>query len=134
MPHYSETSKANLKTTHWKIQKIFNKAIQTFDHSILCGHRGVIAQNDAYQRGFSRVQWPHSMHNKHPSLAVDAIPYPAGFDDIAGMYFFGGYIWRLAQELEIPIRWGGNWDCDTDFDDENFRDLAHFELIMPKGY
>ena len=35
---------------------------------------------------------------------------------------------RVAQDLDIPIRWGGDWDSDNNLNDQNFMDLVHFEL------
>ena len=34
----------------------------------------------------------------------------------------------IANRLEIPIRWGGDWDMDTYVKDQKFKDLPHFEL------
>ena len=29
----------------------------------------------------------------------------------------------------IPLRWGGDWDVDTELKDNDFDDLPHFELL-----
>jgi len=38
---------------------------------------------------------------------------------------------RLYNEGKIThkLRWGGDWDSDKVFDDQNFDDLPHFELV-----
>jgi hypothetical protein len=30
--------------------------------------------------------------------------------------------------MGIKIRWGGDWDMDTETKDNNFDDLVHFEI------
>jgi hypothetical protein len=30
--------------------------------------------------------------------------------------------------MGIGLRWGGDWDSDKDFSDQNFDDLVHWEL------
>jgi hypothetical protein len=30
--------------------------------------------------------------------------------------------------MDIPLRWGGDWDSDTEVNDNGFDDLVHFEL------
>jgi len=34
----------------------------------------------------------------------------------------------VAKQMNLPIRWGGDWDMDNDLDDSNFLDLVHFEI------
>jgi len=38
---------------------------------------------------------------------------------------------RLKAEgrMTHDLRWGGDWDRDTQVDDNNFDDLVHFELV-----
>jgi peptidoglycan L-alanyl-D-glutamate endopeptidase CwlK len=135
MPRYSETSKARLKTCHKDLQLIFNTVISHFDNSILCGHRGKAAQMEAYNSGKSKVKWPNGKHNKTPSMAVDAAPYPIDWKDRERMILFAGYVMGVAQVLHDEgmithrLRWGGDWDRDTEVADNGFDDLVHFELV-----
>lgn len=46
------------------------------DITVLCGHRGQAAQNQAFKDGTSKKMWPDSEHNYFPSKAVDIAPYP----------------------------------------------------------
>ncbi len=39
-----------------------------------------------------------------------------------------GYVMGTAQSLGYPLRWGGDWDADTETNDNRFDDLVHFEL------
>lgn len=42
-----------------------------------------------------------------------------------------GLAQKLKEEgkMSHSVRYGGDWDSDKDIDDQNFRDLVHFELI-----
>lgn len=76
------------------------------------------------------------------SYAFDCAPYPIDFSSkfkkIARFYAMAYVIITIAeQELEgtdYYLRWGGDWDRDNDFEDQNFDDLMHFELRrLPQG-
>lgn len=104
--------------------------IQIYDVQIVEGYRGEQRQNALYQTGKSQLQWPNSMHNRKPSLAVDVVPYPIDWEDRERFYYMAGLIMGIGEELHIPIRWGGDWDQDREFKDNEFDDLAHFELVQ----
>jgi peptidoglycan L-alanyl-D-glutamate endopeptidase CwlK len=135
MPKYSKTSEANLKSCHSDLQVIFNEVIKHFDHSILCGHRGENEQNEAFRSGNSKLTYPNSKHNKVPSLAVDALPFPINWKDTNQMILFAGYVQGVAMMLHAKglisheLRWGGDWNRNHKTSDERFKDYPHFELI-----
>ena len=79
-------------------------------------------------KGNSKVKWPKGKHNKVPSVAVDAIPYPIDWGDRERMSYFAGYVQGISTQMEIPLRWGGDWDQDTELKDNRFDDLVPFEL------
>lgn len=128
MALFSLISKARLATCHPDLQRLFHEVVKRFDCRVLCGTRSQMKQDAAFAAGYSKVQWPNSKHNRSPSLAVDVLPYPVDWGDTNRMYHFAGYVRRTAEELGIPLRWGGDWDGDTEVDDQDFNDLAHFEL------
>jgi hypothetical protein len=35
----------------------------------------------------------------------------------------------IAAQMDVKLRWGGDWDQDTQVKDNNFDDLWHFELV-----
>ena len=134
MAEFSAASKRRLLTCHPKLQKLFNKVIETYDCTILWGHRGKEEQDKSYFRGFSKVKYPHSKHNKQPSMAVDVMPYfdlepHVRWEDTESIYHFVGYVQAIADIEGIKIRSGADWDMDFEFDDQTFVDAAHFELI-----
>ena len=136
MPMFSQESFSKLSTCHLDLQALFFEAIKTFDCKILEGHRNEIDQNNAYDRGSSRLKWPFGKHNELPSMAVDVAPYPVEWKDVKRFYFFGGYVLGIAQRLKDEgkithgIRWGGDWNQDKRVSDQTFNDLCHFELII----
>lgn len=128
MPSFSQTSKEKLSQCDSRLQAIFNEVIKHWDCTILEGHRDEETQNRYFSEGKSKLQYPEGKHNQLPSEAVDAIPYPIRWDDILRIYAFAGFVLGVAAANDIKIRWGGDWDGDKDFKDQNFNDLVHFEL------
>jgi len=94
------------------------------------------------------------------SLAADVVPYPIHWGEeehksiieaiknrdlklidkqlneyknvMARFYHFGGYVKGVADNLNIDLRWGGDWNSNNDFSDQSFVDLPHFELRVKK--
>ena len=135
MPYFGSSSMERLKTCHPDLQRIMLEAIKHIDFTVVCGHRDKEEQQAAYREGRSQLDWPHSKHNKMPSLAVDLAPYyptkpNIRWDDHAGFIYLAGMIKGIAAVLGFKIRWGGDWDQDNDQKDERFRDLPHFELVL----
>ena len=144
MPSYGRTSRSRLESCHEDLQAIFNAVILEADCSILCGERSQEAQTLAFDLGNSRVQWPDSLHNKKPSMAVDVALY---HKDIEGhidwnnkqeFCDFSELVRKVADDLlwagqiSHKLRWGGDWDGDgvpvfMD-DDESLWDAPHYEL------
>ncbi len=129
MPSFSEKSLAKLATCHSLLQRVFNEVIQNFDCTILEGHRDKDRQNQMVAEGKSQVRWPSGKHNPVPSCAVDVTPYPIQWDDRERQTLFAGYVLATAKAMGINLRWGGDWDQDTEVRDNTFDDLVHFELV-----
>ncbi|MCC3862605.1 hypothetical protein [Pseudemcibacter aquimaris] len=129
MPAFSEKSLNNLATCHSLLQRVFHEVIREFDCTILEGHRDKARQNQMVAEGKSQVGWPNGKHNAVPSLAVDVAAYPINWNDRERQTLFAGYVIGLARSMGINLRWGGDWDRDTEVRDNNFDDLVHFELV-----
>lgn len=129
MNEYSEISESRLLTCDIRIQKLFRYVLLYFDNSIICGHRDEKEQNRAFEDGFSTKQWPDSKHNTLPSLAIDAAPHPVNWKDKERFCYFAGFVMAAAIQFGILLRWGRDWDRDTDLSDQTFNDYAHFEII-----
>lgn len=75
-----------------------------------------------------------------PSLAVDAAPYDTllkvDWKDINRFYYFAGHVMGIADilfaegKITHKLRYGGDWNKNTQVKDENFKDLGHFEIIL----
>lgn len=136
MPSFSSSSRARLDTCDARIQRLFNAVIIGYDCTVIEGHRPKHKQDQYYADGKSKLEWPNSKHNSSPSKAVDVAPYlsgrgipwPGTQKDYWQFVHFAGYVLGIANELDISIRWGGDWDRDFDMSDQRFDDLVHFEL------
>jgi peptidoglycan L-alanyl-D-glutamate endopeptidase CwlK len=129
MPRFSSLSEQRLLSCDERLQRLMREAIKHVDFTVICGHRGRDEQEDAFRLGRSKVRWPNSKHNRYPSVAVDVAPYPIDWQDTARFARLAGYIERIAQEMDIRIRWGGDWDMDGRTADERLVDMPHIELI-----
>jgi len=129
MAHFGKSSLERLATCDPDIQKVFNEVIKYFDCTIIEGHRGRAAQHRAYTTGASKVDWPNGKHNTFPSKAVDVMPYPVDWNDIQRLCYFAGFVMSTALRMGIKLRWGKDWDGDTDLNDQKFKDGPHFEKV-----
>lgn len=154
MNEYSIKSVNNLDTCDGQLIEWCKIILPGYDHSVDEGNRGESEQNEHFRMGRSQLEWPDSKHNIFPSHAVHLKPYPMNWDLILAMdailrsgqilsrqilqrafreyakfYHFAGYAKRIAKELDLSVRWGGDWDSDNDFNDQRFHDLLHWELV-----
>lgn len=120
-------SKARLYTCHPLLITLFEAVDKVYPTAILEGHRGKMAQDQAFATGKSKLKWPDGEHNKIPSRAVDAGPRANPYDEKLCRDFAATVI-KIARAKNIKIRWGGNWDGDDDITDQTFNDLVHYEL------
>ena len=128
MPKFGRTSKKRLNTCDKDLIYLFEEVVKYFDCSVLEGHRGKELQNKYFKEGSSMLKFPKGNHNQKPSKAVDVVPYPVDFSDRERMTYFAGFVKGMAASLGIPIRWGGDWNNNTEVKDNDFDDLPHFEL------
>jgi peptidoglycan L-alanyl-D-glutamate endopeptidase CwlK len=136
MPLFGAESKKQLATCDSDLQVVMNEAIKYINFSVIEGHRGQAAQEAAFAAGDTELHWPNGKHNKSPSLAVDIAPFPIDWSDSQRFVYFAGIImgiaFKLKEEAKIThtLKWGGDWNNDTQVKDESFRDLGHFELLI----
>ncbi len=114
---FSKRSLNNLAQCHPDLQLIAHEAIKEIDFVVICGHRNKEDQNKAFDGGFSKVRWPNSKHNKTPSLAFDACPYPINWEARAKFLEMRGVFQKVADRLDIKVRFI-SWD------------LPHIELKL----
>lgn len=134
MYKFSKRSKEALMTADDRLVRLFLEVIKVIDCTIVFGHRTEEQQEDMVRRGYSRLHFPKSKHNKYPSLAIDAVPYYANHDpkidwqDMEKFCYFGGIVKGIASQMGIKVRWGGDWDGDNNLRDQTWMDLPHYEL------
>ena len=116
------------KTGALQLQEVFEQVVEHFDCTILEGHRGEDRQNQMISEGKSQLDWPNSNHHSSPSSAVDIAPYPIDWNNRNRFTYFAGYVLGTAHSLGYAIRWCGDWDADTETNDNRFDDLVHFEI------
>ena len=132
---FSMRSKEHLATVHPDLEVLCRNALYVlpFDLTVTCGARSEEDQEKAVAEGRSKVHWPHGKHNvkdgEEFATAVDIHPYPIDFKDVRRYYMLAGAMIANADELDISIRWGGDWDGDGNLKDQSFNDLPHFELV-----
>lgn len=141
MPSFGETSQARLLTCHQKIQTVCNAAILFMDFSVLEGARPDELQAQYFLEGKSKLDGviqrsTHQVDDENPlSRGIDLMPWPAVvhgrniWSDFDRYRLFAGMFLGCAYTLDIPMRWGGDWDGDGSNADQSFHDLPHFELI-----
>lgn len=128
MARFGTRSKSRLHSCDERLQGLFEKVVKGFDCTVLEGFRGKDKQNAAFDKGNSKLRFPEGKHNRMPSIAVDIAPYPVDWRDRDRFHYFAGYVLGIASEMGLNIRWGGDWDQDTETKDNNFDDLVHYEI------
>lgn len=134
--NFSTRSKRKLETVDKRLQLVANRVIDIVDFTVLEGVRGKDRQNRLFKEGKSKLEWPESKHNvidpASNAKAFDLAPYPIDWNNSRRFYYLAGIVKAVAHEMGIKIRWGGDWDSDNDFSDQDFNDLVHFELLTEK--
>lgn len=131
-----------------RLQRILLSAINIVDFSVICGFRGKEDQHKAFVNKKSKLDWPNSKHNKYimeiqedggkliipQSEAVDIIPWPfkdpIDWKDTQRFAHVMGVIKAEAYHLGIPVRFGFDWDGDTNWKEHPFNDWPHFEITV----
>ncbi|MAH49891.1 peptidase [Candidatus Pacearchaeota archaeon] len=130
MPRFGTRSRNALHSCDERLIKVFYEVIKTVDCSVLEGHRDKDKQNQYYEEGKTRLQFPLGRHNKSPSMACDVVPYPIDWNDRERFTLFAGFVLGIAKGMKIKLRWGGDWDMDWEVNDNKFDDFPHYELRL----
>jgi hypothetical protein len=125
-----------LALLHPLLRDILGEAIQVINFTITTSVRNKEEQDRLYRLQKSKVEYPHSKHNKVPAEAVDVAPWHRDQPHIRwgesdGFVYLAGIIVGIGKARGITVRWGGDWDRDGDLTNERFRDLGHLELVLP---
>ncbi len=107
-------SLARLATCHDDLQSLIRDVAERVDAgdlfvagirdiTVICGHRGKADQGRAFLDGKSKLDWPHSKHNRTPSLAVDIAPYPIDWKDTGAFMVLRGFVLARAAALGLKV-------------------------------
>ncbi|MFZ7136619.1 M15 family metallopeptidase [Avibacterium avium] len=124
---FSQRSEESLKGVHQDLVKVVRRALQlsSVDFTVIEGVRSKAKQKRLFAQGASKT-----MHSRHlTGHAVDIVPYPLDWQDKARFQKISQAMFHAAKELNIPIRWGGDWNQNGKTEDERFYDGPHFELL-----
>jgi peptidoglycan L-alanyl-D-glutamate endopeptidase CwlK len=108
----------NLSGVHPDLVAVVNKAIQItgVDFTVIEGVRNINRQRELVRKGASKT-----MNSRHlTGHAVDMVPWPVDWNDLERFEVVSEAMKKAAEELDIPIVWGGDW--------KSFYDGPHFEL------
>lgn len=133
MALFSQRSIDRLETCDDRLKIIFYELIKTFDCMILTGHRNQKDQEKYFSMGLSKKDWPESKHNKLPSLAIDACPYPINWKDETRFVVMYCKVKEIADSYGIKIINGGFWNGERNDLVKNhdmLDDLVHYELVV----
>jgi peptidoglycan L-alanyl-D-glutamate endopeptidase CwlK len=120
MPEFSQKSLNILNQSYEDLIKLFKEVIKEYDCTIICAYRGQADQEAAYNAGMSHAHFKQSPHNFIPALAVDVVPYPTLWSDKNKLRELSEVVKKKANELDINIVWGGDF--------EGFEDMPHYQL------
>lgn len=111
-------SKQSLSGVHVDLVAVVKRAIEIteVDFSVIEGIRNIERQRQLVKDGKSTT-----LNSRHlTGHAVDMVPYPVDWEDLERFESMAVAMKLAAEELEIPIVWGGDW--------KTFYDAPHFEL------
>ena len=130
----SARSRAKLVGVHPDLVRVVERAIQIseVDFAVTCGTRTLAEQEALLKAGATTT-----LKSRHlGGFAVDLAAFiGTRLSWEARLYHkIKDAMFAAAAELKIPIRWGGDWNCNGDSNDESFFDGPHFELPRGKRY
>lgn len=134
MAMYGRLSMLNLDGVHPMLKNWGMRLVKVFDHKVVSGVRDLATQRRYVELGVSKtMNSKHLIQHDGYGHALDLAPYPVNFNHTRDFDVLAGYGMMLAHEMNIPLRWGGDWDSDKTVYDQSFNDLGHFELVIPSG-
>lgn len=128
---FSEVSVLNMRNVHPDLIAVMNRSIELsdVDFKVICGSRTPEQQKVLFDRGASKT-----LNSRH---LIGSDGYCHAVDVCALVTRKVSWNWplyiqisdavkRAANELNIPIVWGGDWP--------KFKDGGHFELPISDKY
>lgn len=136
---FSRRSMENLKDVNHLLISVVVTALKKYssvDFSVIEGMRSSERQQELFKKGTTQtLRSKHRPQEDGYSHAVDLLPslpkvsgseiweHKEAFKAVSDAMFKG------SKDLNIKIRWGGDWNENGRSDDETFYDGPHFELV-----
>lgn len=122
---FSQKSLEKLASVDIKLQTLAKKVLEIspFDFGITEGFRDRTRQNALFNEGKSNCDGYTNISKHQQGLAIDIIVYDEngkGTWEPKYYYQVAGIFKAIAKQLNINIRWGGDF--------KNLVDMPHFEL------
>ena len=124
MPKFGKRSKERLRGVDARLVSVLNELVKIMDVTIIEGLRSEQRQEKLLKEGSTKTKFCKHITGK----AVDLAPYPIDWKDRDRFHYMGGMIRGIAKQLNVPVRWGGDWDSDGETKDNRFDDLVHVEI------
>ena len=124
MPRFGKRSKQRLKGVKPELVNVLNELVKIMDVTIIEGLRSQERQNELVAKGASKTKYSKHIEGK----AVDLAQYPINWKDRERFHYMGGMVRGIGKQLNVNIRWGGDWDSDGEVADNSFDDLVHVEI------
>ena len=124
MPRFGKRSKERLRGIDARLVSVLNELVKIMDVTIIEGLRSEQRQEKLLKEGSTKTKFSKHITGK----AVDLAPYPIDWNDRDRFHYMGGMIRGIAKQLNVPVRWGGDWDSDGETKDNRFDDLVHVEI------
>ena len=124
MPKFGKRSKERLRGIDARLVSVLNELVKIMDVTIIKGLRSEQRQEKLLKEGSTKTKFSKHITGK----AVDLAPYPIDWNDRDRFHYMGGMIRGIAKQLNVPVRWGGDWDSDGETKDNKFDDLVHVEI------
>jgi peptidoglycan L-alanyl-D-glutamate endopeptidase CwlK len=131
----SVRSEKNLVGVHEDLVKVVREVAKTYPILVIEGLRSKERQEELFSQGRTKpgpiVTWTKS--SKHlTGEAVDVVLLKDGkidWNDSSAFIELGRVMLETATQLGIKLRWGYNWDGDTNLREKGENDGPHFQLI-----
>ena len=144
---FGKRSEDALATCDPKLVKVMREALRLsdVDFGVVQGARTIEQQRDYFRKGNSRVN-PDAYIGNLPKLYAAAkhitgpgMPFSRACDiivsgkksyDIPTLCYIAGVVLTCAKNMDVPMRWGGDWVKDSEIiTGQSLVDAVHFEIL-----
>lgn len=132
-----QQSIVRLQGVHPNLVAVAERAAEKVEFRVLEGVRTLARQRQLYAQGRT-APGPivtGTMNSKHRKQAdgyghaIDGFPAPYSWTDLPAFDKMIDAMFEAAEDLNVPIRSGADWDRDGNFRERGESDSPHFELV-----